>query len=117
MQTEQQVLAIARLNPYLETGKILGEDQKERLSRFGLIVENANQNWDLTDRDEGAIRTANAILLRQQAELGLMRRIVSLVYDKLLGMPSSCDNCTVENYENEMVEIRKLLNEVPKENT
>jgi len=45
--------------PLLLPEKILGEDFRARMERFGLIEENAYQNWDLTDRDMNAIRTAH----------------------------------------------------------
>jgi hypothetical protein len=47
------------VRPLLVPEKLLGEDFRGRMERFGLIEENAYGNWDLTDRDMNAIRTAN----------------------------------------------------------
>jgi hypothetical protein len=54
---------------FLTPNRILGEDFQERMSRFGLICENVHSNWDLSDRDENALRTANALLIKLKAEL------------------------------------------------
>ncbi len=59
---------------FLTSGKLLGEDFNERMNRFGLIVENAERNWDLSDRDENALRTANALLAFRKAEIERLRR-------------------------------------------
>lgn len=57
----------------LSNEKLLGEDFRERMERFGLLVENANGNWDLSDRDENALRTANAILCSLMESLVAVR--------------------------------------------
>lgn len=60
----------------LSPGKLLGEDLEERMGRFGLIVENAYSNWDLSDRDMNAIRTANSMLGEALDILRLARKYV-----------------------------------------
>ena len=57
----------------LAPAKLLGETFDERMRRFGLIVENAYHNWDLSDRDENAIRTANAVLAQATAQIAALR--------------------------------------------
>jgi len=56
---------------YRKAEKILNEDKAERFERFGQIIENAYNNWDLSDRDLSALRTANAELchLKNLAEI------------------------------------------------
>lgn len=61
---------------YLTKEKIKGEEFSERMARFGQIVENANGNWDLSDRDENAIRTADAVIGKLQLQLKHSRTII-----------------------------------------
>lgn len=54
---------------YLEEHyRVIGEDFDDRMLRFGEIVEDApGRNESLPTRDLAAIRTANAVMLHQQA--------------------------------------------------
>lgn len=67
---DQKAEAVSEHAPHalLAKGKILGEDFEERMSRFGLLVENANGNWDLSDRDMNALRTASALIKGLRAQ-------------------------------------------------
>ena len=47
---------------YLSKDLIGDENFDERLRRFKAISENEDGNWDLSDRDQNALRTANALI-------------------------------------------------------
>lgn len=65
----KEALKFAASNPFLSKDKINGENFDDRMRRFGIIEENVHGEWDLSDRDENAIRTANAVLILQKETL------------------------------------------------